>query len=160
VFASYVKWRSEQTGMKVLLVSVEHEVAWYEAQRRAVERFDMSPWVKLVHAPSTWQRHGDREVVCYDQTQLDRSVTLRDSAPDLVLVDGPVGTRFGGPGREGSLLQALSLVKPGGLILLHDALRREEYEMLHSFLRENANVTCKGIVPDADGLAVFEKVEN
>jgi hypothetical protein len=82
------------------------------------------------------------------------------SSADLVLVDGPVGTRFGGPGREGSFLQAVSLTKPGGLILLHDALRREEYEMFHNFLRQHAKAECKGIVPDADGLAVFKKVEN
>ena len=52
------------------------------------------------------------------------------------------------------------MTKLGGLIFLHDALRREEYEMFHNFLRQHVKAECKGIVPDADGLTVLKKVEN
>lgn len=53
---------------------------------------------------------------------------------DVVLVDGPRGTRWYTPGRVGSIAAAAGLASPGGVVLVHDCHRRVERLAADHFL--------------------------
>src|SRR5580698_9796876 len=74
---------------------------------------------------------------------------LRETAWDVVLVDGPAGYENGTPGRMKSIYEASRLVKPHGRIFLHDQEREVEREYADRYLlRQNivAEVTGRALL--------------
>jgi len=131
------------------IVSIEHDRSWCDTHRAKLKSLGFG--VELVHAPLEAVDGAPR----YRSAAVE--LALAGRAPDVVLVDGPVGSGHGGPGREGSLAQAVELAPRGALILVHDALRGEELRLLRSLLASGA-VRGSGVVADGDGLAVLERV--
>ena len=76
---------------------------------------------------------------------LTRTSFASDAIPDIVFVDGPP-SMLGG--REGALLQALSLAGPGSLILLDDASRPEEAALLEGVERRCGDAVAVRLLPD------------
>jgi predicted O-methyltransferase YrrM len=138
---------SKAEGIGLRLVSVEHDPEWYSLQLSRLE----SPETELILAPLVEGAAGPE----YDRGVVADALGAR--RPDLVLVDGPVGVEHGGPGRRGSLLQALELVSPAGVVLLHDALRKDELGLVRE-LQRTGQARLGPIVLDADGLVLFRAV--
>jgi hypothetical protein len=93
--------------------------------------------------------------------EVDRTLNELNLGPkaDFVFVDGPVGVKHGGAGRRGSILQSINLVREGGVILVHDALRFEEFMSILEFSSvRSLGFSCRGIVPLWYGLAICEMV--
>ena len=149
VFAYYAK---QIKGVKI--TSLEHDRSWYEKQLQILHQHSLDSEIDLILAPITLARSGVDQLALYDKSVMDKFV----DKCDLIFVDGPVGSKYGGPGRKGSLQQGISATRRGGLILLHDALREEEFGLVQSLMRDDSSVSLLGIFPDADGLAVFEKL--
>ena len=81
-------------------------------------------YVAFQTAPLVARWYGDKFVPTY----LIKPKQLASEIPvDLVLIDGPPAVLGG---REGTLYQAMDYVKPGALVLIDDARRREERKAL------------------------------
>lgn len=148
VFARYAEQKDGVT-----IISLEHDSHWYHKQLQILESLGVGAQVNLVLASVKLEQGEQGPEAVYDQSILGRY----DNNFDMVFVDGPVGSKFGGPGRKGTIRQAIEKTKSGGLILLHDALREEEFSLIKAYTKNNKKVRSLGIFPDYDGLAVFEK---
>jgi hypothetical protein len=71
---------------------------------------------------------------CPESLAMDLPADLRETAWDVVLVDGPAGYENGTPGRMKSIYEASRLVKPNGRIFLHDQEREVEREYADRYL--------------------------
>lgn len=149
IFASYAKRKG---GVRI--TSLEHDYPWYKNQMQILRQLSLDSEIDLLLAPITLTQHGVDQLALYDKSVMDKFV----DQSDLTFVDGPVGSKYGGPGRKGSLRQGITATRRGGLILLHDALREEEFGLVQSLMRDDSRVSLLGIFPDADGIAVFEKL--
>jgi len=80
---------------------------------------------------------------------MDLPADLRETAWDVVLVDGPAGYENGTPGRMKSIYEASRLVKPHGRIFLHDQEREVEREYADRYLLK------QNIVAEVTGRALL-----
>lgn len=69
---------------------------------------------------------------------------VHEGAWDVVLVDGPRGTRWHTPGRVASIAAAARFVRPGGFVLVHDCHRLVEGRAADHFLGREHRVTQVG----------------
>jgi predicted O-methyltransferase YrrM len=159
VIAAYALNKLKNEGRPVVVLSVENDEKWFESQRSVLVKLGFSNFVHLVHSPLEIQTHFGQQVVCY--SGINEAILRLGFGPsnaDFVFVDGPVGLQYGGAGRYGSILQSINLTKKGGVILVHDALRSEEFNSIQKFRRAySSDFVCRGIVPLWYGLAVCNK---
>jgi predicted O-methyltransferase YrrM len=159
VILSYARYMFMSFGQRVEIVSLEHHSEWFERQSTNMSNLDTFTQVHLVHSSLDLMMILGQQVVSY--SEVDRTLTKLNLGPkaDFVFVDGPVGVVHGGAGRRGSILQSINLVREGGVILVHDALRSEEFMAIHEFSSiRSLGFSCRGIVPLRHGLAICEKV--
>lgn len=149
VFATYAKKKGN-----VRITSLEHDPLYYEKQQTILAQHSFDSEIDLILAPIAITGSGPLQMAFYDESVVDRFA----GKCDLIFVDGPVGSKFGGPGRKGSLRQGIAAAMQGGLILLHDAIRKEEFRLIQSHEKDDLKVKLLGIFPDSAGLAVFEKL--
>lgn len=159
IIAAYAQLRKETTGENLTIISAEHDSHWHDVQLKTLTSLDLLEVVRLTYCPLETQTYFGQQVVSYSRIQEVIGELAPDIKADMVFVDGPPATLYGGPGRRGSLLQAISLTRDGGTILLHDALRAEEYKAIRDYqIMQSLGFTCHGIVPVWYGLAICEKV--
>jgi hypothetical protein len=88
---------------------------------------------------------------------LDRTKLASKATPEIVLVDGPPSMMGG---RHGSVLQALSVAGPGSVVLLDDAARPQEQQLLRAVSESFGDATAIRLLPDfARGLAAITVCE-
>lgn len=156
--ASYARYRYESDGEQVKILSIEHDEKWYESQRAVLSKLDLLNRVHLVHSPLGTQTYSAQQVVCYSTIGTAPNQLDLESKAHFVFVDGPVGLQHGGAGRGGSILQSIALAREGATILVHDALRSDEFGWIREFHHARSqHFVCRGIVPLWYGLAVCEK---
>jgi hypothetical protein len=158
VMAAYVQHRIINAGQRMTILSIEHDEKSFESQRSVLATLRVSNQVCLVHCPLEERTYFGQKVLCYGRVEEAMGQLAFGTRADLVFVDGPVGLLYGGAGRRGSILQSIALAREGGTILVHDALRSEEFGCTQGFHHtKSLHFFCSGIVPLWYGLAVCEK---
>jgi predicted O-methyltransferase YrrM len=158
VMAAYAQHKLFDAGERVVILSVEHDEKWFESQRAVLSKLNLLDQVYLIHCPLEVHACFGEHALWYSGLDQVIDQLSPNSKADFVFVDGPVGLRHGGVGRRGSILQSISLVREGGFILIHDALRSEEFGYIREFQRTYPqHFVCRGIVPLYRGLAVCKK---
>jgi hypothetical protein len=118
------------------VVSIEHNAEWAKRVREAIA----SPRLSLYHEPPTVPEppmFGDKKTYhawmkrCEDDLAVLASYVAKPATLglefDLVLVDGRA--------RVHCLKQGFALLRPGGVLLIHDAQRTEYHATLHGLGR-------------------------
>ena len=158
VMAAFAQQESTLFRQSPVIISFEHDDRWFARQQGLLLEAGVSDHVHLVHGAIESRTYYETEAMSYGAVESTLSTLLLEGQADCVFVDGPPARMFGQPGRRGSILQALSLCKMGGTILIHDALRGEEYDVISAFHADKKlPFICRGIVPLWYGLAVCEK---
>ena len=158
VIASFAEQRFLADQQKPAVISLEHNTFWFGKQQRLLAEANLCKTVHLIHSVIGKQAYFGNEVMCYRAAESAVSVAKVQGGADFVFVDGPPATVYGGVGRHGSILQAVSICKQGGTILIHDALRKEEYSAIRAFNYDRrVPFACYGIVPVRNGLAICKK---
>ena len=159
VIGAYAAWQKRTTGRSLRIVSVEHDEYWYERQRETLNSIKLQQFIELAYSPLSSQRFYDEELVVYSEAKKVMEKVSSKSLADFVFVDGPLAIQYGGPGREGTIAQAIDLAREGGPILIHDALRSEEFTAIQKVTKKRpALAKCIGIIPVWYGLAVMRKL--
>lgn len=118
---------AEQPGSVVY--SVEHAMQFLAGTRKLLEAHDATENVQLIHAPLVDTDIDGRKYSWY---------SVGDRLPatiDMLLVDGPPGTT--GPlARLPALERLIDRLRPGAVIVLDDAHREEEREIVRSWVRD------------------------
>ena len=158
VLGSFAQRQSESSGHRTFILSAEHDPEWHALQSVHLRDFIDAGLIQLPLVSLETQSRFGRQATGYSRIDSLVAGLSSDGKADLVFVDGPQAVQHGGVGREGTILQAIALVRPGGLILVHDALRLEEFSVISRFQSDpELGLRCKGIVPLWYGLAVCEK---
>lgn len=111
-------------GEKRQLDSFEHVESWYEKTRDLLRSAGLEDVVRLHYSPL-----GRREGL--DVPWYDVSALAKDETPcDLVLVDGPEGGSGEPLARLGGFLALRDRLSPDAVVLLDDAFRRGEREII------------------------------
>jgi glycosyltransferase involved in cell wall biosynthesis len=100
-----------------------------------------SAWPELeAYRVSYGTEQKDWKVILERPEALDLELPagVKNEIWDVVLVDGPPGYAGNFPGRMKSIYMAARLVKPGGLVFLHDAERETERAYAERYLRDFA----------------------
>lgn len=158
VMAAYAEYIFKKTGQTVQILSIEHDEKWFKLQQCILSRLGIEKQINLMHLELNAQSCLGQQTIAY--SGLDNILTSLNSGgkADFIFVDGPVGLQYGGTGRRGSILQSIEHIRKGGLILIHDALRSEEFGFIEDFSDAYPNYfICKGIVPEYGGLAICKK---
>lgn len=116
----------QQLGRPYTWTSIEYNRDWYE---RIAKRVDQHTALVLIDAGSTEVKQRDNpmnEYVSYPSTTGKRY--------DVILVDGRK--------RRRCLLEARELLKPGGVVLLHDAQRRYYHCAFNAFPNSRMLTKC------------------
>ncbi len=135
---------------------------WANLEGRVTFLEDDPLWLKRIHeerpglelcpvtyktSVSEWRELIDRP----KKLELNIPADIRETAWDIVLVDGPAGYAPDKPGRMKSIFEASRLVKPGGSVFIHDSEREVEKNYGEKYLgKEN-------IVQEVIGRAVMRR---
>jgi predicted O-methyltransferase YrrM len=116
-------------GEKRQLDSFEHLESWYQRTRELLRSSGLEDVVRLHYSPL--EKRDGLEVPWYDVSVLDR-----DATPcDLVVVDGPEGGSREPLARIGGFLTLRDRLAPDAVVLLDDAFRRGEREIVRAWQR-------------------------
>ncbi|NDJ54811.1 MAG: class I SAM-dependent methyltransferase [Chloroflexi bacterium] len=114
------------------VVSVEHQAAFADLSRQQLERHKLSDWSEVIHAPLESLSVNTES---WDWYQV---AAFADLGPiDLLVVDGP--PQFGNSRRQArypALPVLIDQLAPDGTILVDDANRADEGQMVERWLRE------------------------
>lgn len=108
------------SGLSSLLLSEFTEVVSYETN---------DEWIKLIEGKKV---PGLNKLTIRKWSGQGEPVELEGKRFDLIFVDGPPGRVTGGPGRDVSVRLATKLSER---IILHDAQRKEEFELQVKYFR-------------------------
>ncbi len=137
-------WREENRNGRT--VFLEDEEAWLDRIRKQCPALELyrvdygtrvSDWRTLIDHPK--------------KLELKLPAAIRETAWDVVLVDGPAGYAPQKPGRMKSIFEASRLAKPGGSVFIHDSEREVEKEYGEKYLGKES------IVEEAVGRAVMRR---
>lgn len=135
------------------LVSVEHDREWFAKVSGFLGDQDLENVILLLREPRTgkairpWQRFSDRELAHY---VVAPRTEVEDGTVDLVFVDGRQ--------RINCALEAVPLLKAGGLLMIHDFWPRFRYRTRLPELLENYYYLLESPCLEKDqGMAVFRK---
>jgi predicted O-methyltransferase YrrM len=158
ILGAFAQHQCESSGHPTFILSAEHDPEWHALQSVRLRDFIDAGLIQLPLVSLETQSRFGRRTIGYSRIDSLVGGLSSDGKADLVFVDGPPAVQHGGVGREGAILQAIALVRQGGLILVHDALRQEEFSVISRFHADpELGLRCKGIVPLWYGLAVCEK---
>jgi len=106
---------------------LEDDPAWIAANSKWTDR------IHRVHYSTVLEQY--RELLHRPEAlELDLPSTVAAREWDLILVDAPYGFEPGRPGRMQSIYAASRLVRPGGVVLVHDMDREVEQLYASAFL--------------------------
>jgi predicted O-methyltransferase YrrM len=112
------------------VLSLEHEPVYAEATRSALRRHGLSDWATILDAPLTSHTIAGATWRWYDDS------TIADlSGIDFLIVDGPP-ENTGRWARYPAGPRLFSRLSPGAVVMLDDALRPDELEILARWARE------------------------
>jgi predicted O-methyltransferase YrrM len=118
------------------LISVEHHPEWLRDTRNKIAHAGLEDRVHFIHAPL-----GEHEGFPAPWYELELS---EDAGPfDLVLVDGPEGGSRDPLARYGAFPFLRSRLAPGAVLLVDDALRGGETEIVERWKRECPELDVK-----------------
>ena len=129
--------RSPLGGFRI--AAVEHDAGWAQWVTEQLDREGTGPDVVVVHAPLAPHPRAERGLTWYDQNALTAGLqcALRGDRIDLLLVDGPPAFATGhGLARYPALPVLLDRLAPGATVVLDDAERPGEQEVLRRWERE------------------------
>jgi predicted O-methyltransferase YrrM len=121
------------------LAAVEHDARWARWVTGQLDREGIGSDVVVVHAPLTPHPHAERGLSWYDDDTVTAGLhsALRGDPIDLLLVDGPPAYTAGhGLARYPALPVLLDRLVPGATVVLDDAERPGEQEVLRRWERE------------------------
>lgn len=131
------------------LVTVDHLEQYLELTRTAVNRHELQPQVESRLAPLEEVTHGDDTYNWYAPSQLNDLADI-----DLVLIDGPPAAT-GPQARYPALPQIIDFLAPHATVILDDAHRQEEADIIDAWLTEFPDF--KQIEVGTSRLAVIER---
>jgi predicted O-methyltransferase YrrM len=135
------------------LVTLEHDRYWVDQVRSALEAARLGDLVDIRLAPLGPVSVEGRELTWYT------GVEFRDIGPlDLVLVDGPPGTRPSDPGREAALYALFPLMKRGSLLFMDDGNRPGEKMAVERWKARYGDAVRTELLDLKKGLWVVEKL--
>lgn len=120
----------ELVGDDAQVVSLEHHERWAAEAARAIDRAGLSRRARVVHAPLV--AYPGAPEPWYDLSPLEPD----DGPFDLVLVDGPEGGARAPLARYGALPLLRDRLASGAVLLLDDALRKGEREIVARWREE------------------------
>ncbi len=115
-------------NLKCKITSIDHDPEFGEAvARRYLDTIKTTNEINFLFSPLVARCFGEKHLPSYyiKQEQADSL-----SVADLVLIDGPP-SYLGG--REGILYQTMDYAAPGTIVLLDDANRNEEKNIIHNW---------------------------
>ena len=122
-----------------LMATVEHDPLWARWVREQLDREGIGTDVTIVRAPLMPHPLAERGLRWYDEAALAEALgeALRADPIDLLLVDGPPAHAAGlGLARYPALPALGDRLAPGGTVVLDDAERPGEQEVLRRWERE------------------------
>lgn len=115
-------------------ISVEHDSAWFEQVARSISDSRLSLHHVAPDRPLPGGKHSEAEVNSWNAraerepelmaSYVGKPRSLNGGAFDFVLVDGRA--------RRFCIREGFDLLRPGGLLILHDAQRSEYHDVLRS----------------------------
>lgn len=122
------------------IAAVEHDARWAQWVTEQLDREGMGAHVVVVHAPLVAHPRAERGLSWYDDAALAEGLrtALRGDPIDLLLVDGPPAYAADhGLARYPALPVLRDRLAPGATVVLDDAERPGEQEILRRWEREN-----------------------
>jgi predicted O-methyltransferase YrrM len=130
------------------LYTVDHSDYYLEQTRQMCFAYEN---ISYFYAPITPYRYGLKDFLTYNDNyaiKIPRNVKF-----DVVLIDGPLGFRYG---REAPLYQIAAHLKPETIIVLDDAGREPEQRAIANWQRVWGNNMSVEFFPGHKGLAVIQ----
>jgi predicted O-methyltransferase YrrM len=140
----------EKIGGQGHIVALEHDEGWREQSLSMIADHGLSHRVDVIHAPLVATTVGHEVFPWYDLAEVD----LPDEV-EMIFVDGP-------PQATGTLARypALPLLYPrlaqGGVLLMDDALRADEREIVERWTQEYSDLEVR-LHPDSKGSVEITK---
>ncbi len=117
-------WACAESRPSCRVTSIDHDPEYSQIAQKQFTGCMLNRHVKFQIAPLVARTSAGKLLATY---HLRRRQFASQRPVDLVLIDGPVWPLGG---REGTLYQILELTRPGTIVLLDDACRKEEAEVL------------------------------
>ena len=117
-------WACAESQPSCRITSIDHDPEYSQIAQKEFAACPLSSHVKFQVAPLVARTYARKLLPTY---YLRRSQFASRRPVDLILIDGPVWPLGG---REGTLYQILELTRPGTIVLLDDASRKEEAGVL------------------------------
>lgn len=114
------------------LISIEHDAHYLELARKSVRLHGLTDYVEVVHAPLAPCPDQEEERIWYDRSFI-QGIPAR--SVDLLFVDGPPAV-IEKTARYPALPALLHTLSPEAIVLVDDANRADEREILARWLRE------------------------
>lgn len=123
-------WHETNAGGRTVFIEDDEE--WFS---RIAKKYPDLETYRISYGTSVdeWRRYFKRE----EMLALNLPESVRNTAWDIVLVDGPAGYSPECPGRMKSIYESSRLVKNGGIVFVHDSERDIEREFGEKYLGKN-----------------------
>ena len=135
ILSDYLRSIHQGTSEDLNYVTVDQSAEYLNETRKMLQKADLENFVRCVEAPITSYKIEDKALSCYDLREDLLHPALQGCKPELIIIDGPVG---GGPTGlpfarmlTAPLLKSLS--SPGTIIVMDDAFRDTEIEIMRCF---------------------------
>lgn len=110
------------------IISIENSLLYLEKTRDSIPQFE---GIDLIHSPIKPYYFYMKKFFTYDIEQIYKRLS-KDIQLDLVLIDGPLGYRFG---REAPLYEVIPYLTSKTIVILDDANRKFEQEAINAWKR-------------------------
>jgi len=117
-------WACAESQPSCRVTSIDHDPEYSQIAQKQFAACRLNCHVKFQIAPLVARTYAGKLLPTY---HFRRGQFASQRPVDLVLIDGPVWPLGG---REGTLYQILELTRPGTIVLLDDASRKEEAGVL------------------------------
>jgi predicted O-methyltransferase YrrM len=156
LFSLYSQAQKVSGAGTVQIVSIEHDEQWLNETAERLITLGTRARVSLIHCELKQVPRAMGHRKSYS-VNVDQVRNLLDSrGPELVFIDGPPAA----VGRHETLLTIADLLKDGAEILLDDADRPGEQEVIAYWKQHfKDQLRYQGTIPAGDGLARFIYVE-
>lgn len=114
----------QRLSLNCLITSIDHDPKFSRSTEQQFARLEVNIGTRFSVAPLVVREFGGKQLPAYFLEEADACESI---PADLVLIDGPP-LLLGG--REGVLYQVMNVIRPGTLILLDDANRAHELEII------------------------------
>ena len=120
------------------LISIEHDRHFADQTRSAIRLHGLTDFVEVVYAPLRQTNRRNDEYFWYDPFFLE---TISPRSVDLLFIDGPPG-RLRKLSRYPAIPFLYETLSDDAVILVDDANRNDESEMINLWLRDFPSLRC------------------